>query len=159
MQQSLEQKREKTLGHFFAVIISLSENLKKSSCNSAIFQDFWKFNAKMGEFLCPHLETWLVHWVQNLRRRKTESYLKRKKKKSCSMHLGKRSRKMERHGNTRLRTPLKSTVLKNCPPENVPFDFKNYDTLEYLITAQHLSNLHNGKLPFIWLAKEDKLIL
>ena len=67
-------------GHFFAVIISLSENLKKSSCNSAIFQDFWKFNAKMGEFLCPHLETWLVHWVQNLRRRKTESYLKRKKK-------------------------------------------------------------------------------
>ena len=75
------------------------------------------------------------------------------------MHLGKRSRKMERHGNTRLRTPLKSTVLKNCPPKNVSFDFKHHDTLEYLITAQHLSNLHNGKLPFIWLAKEDKLIL
>ena len=28
------------------------------------------------------------------------------------MHLGKRSRKMERHGNTRLRTPLKGTLFE-----------------------------------------------
>ena len=32
-------------------------------------------------------------------------------------------------------------------------------TLEYLITVQHLLNLHNGKLHFIWLAKKDNLML
>ena len=37
----------------------------------------------------------------------------------------------------------------------VPF----FDTLEYLITVQHLLNVHNGKLVFIWLAKKDNLML
>ena len=32
-------------------------------------------------------------------------------------------------------------------------------TLEYLITVQHLLNVHNGKLSFIWLAKKDNLML
>ena len=32
-------------------------------------------------------------------------------------------------------------------------------TLEYLITVQHLLNVHNGKLDFIWLAKKDNLML
>ena len=32
-------------------------------------------------------------------------------------------------------------------------------TLEYLIIVQHLLNVHNGKLDFIWLAKEDNLML
>ena len=32
-------------------------------------------------------------------------------------------------------------------------------TLECLITVQHLLNVHNGKLDFIWLAKKDDLIL
>ena len=32
-------------------------------------------------------------------------------------------------------------------------------TLEYLITLQHLLNVHNGKLDFIWLAKKDNLML
>jgi len=31
--------------------------------------------------------------------------------------------------------------------------------LEYLITVQHLLNVHNGKLDFIWLAKKDNLML
>ena len=33
-----------------------------------------------------------------------------------------------------------------------------FNTLEYLITVQHLSNVHNGKLHFMWLAKKDNLI-
>ena len=32
-------------------------------------------------------------------------------------------------------------------------------TLEYLISIQHLLNVHNGKLRIIWLAKEDSLML
>ena len=32
-------------------------------------------------------------------------------------------------------------------------------TLEYLITVQHLLNVHYGKLDFIWLAKKDNLML
>ena len=32
------------------------------------------------------------------------------------------------------------------------------NTLEYLITLQHLLNVHNGKLDFIWLAKKDNLM-
>ena len=32
-------------------------------------------------------------------------------------------------------------------------------TLEYLITVQHLLNVHNGKLDFIWLPKKDNLML
>ena len=33
------------------------------------------------------------------------------------------------------------------------------DTLEYLITVQHLLNVHNEKLDFISLAKKDNLML
>ena len=36
---------------------------------------------------------------------------------------------------------------------------KNKRNLEYLITVQHLLNVHNGKLDFIWLVKKDKLML
>ena len=32
-------------------------------------------------------------------------------------------------------------------------------TLKYLITVQHLLNVHNGKLYFIWLTKKDNLML
>ena len=32
-------------------------------------------------------------------------------------------------------------------------------TLEYLITVQHLLNVYNGKLNFIWLANKDNLML
>ena len=32
-------------------------------------------------------------------------------------------------------------------------------TLEYLITVQHLLNVHNGKLDLIWLTKWDNLML
>ena len=32
-------------------------------------------------------------------------------------------------------------------------------TLEYLITVQHLLNVHYGKLDFIWLAKMEKSML
>ena len=32
-------------------------------------------------------------------------------------------------------------------------------TLKYQITVQHLSNVHNGKMYFIWLAKKDNLML
>ena len=32
-------------------------------------------------------------------------------------------------------------------------------TLEYLITVQHLLNVHNVKLDFMWLAKKDNLML
>ena len=34
-----------------------------------------------------------------------------------------------------------------------------YHTLEYLITVQHLINVHNGKLDFTWHAKEVNLLL
>ena len=38
-------------------------------------------------------------------------------------------------------------------------DIPSYsNTLDYLITVQHLSNVLNGKLNFIWLAKKDNLM-
>ena len=36
---------------------------------------------------------------------------------------------------------------------------QSLNTLEYLITVQHLSNVQNGKLDFLWLAKKDNLML
>ena len=32
-------------------------------------------------------------------------------------------------------------------------------TLEYLIAVEHLMNVHNGNLCFVWLAKKDNLML
>ena len=49
-------------------------------------------------------------------------------------------------------------------PHRVPAPFQTIlltylEILEYLITVQHLLNVHNGTPDFIWLPKKDNLML
>ena len=37
----------------------------------------------------------------------------------------------------------------------IPKEKKGIVTIEYPITVQHILNVHNGKLDFIWLEKKD----
>ena len=50
------------------------------------------------------------------------------------------------------------TSLPVTFPTRTSFVRSSY-TLEYLITVQHLLNVHNGKLDFKWLAKKENLML
>lgn len=132
MQQSLEHTREKNWDTFFAVIISLSENLKKAANAAAatlpFFRIFESLMPKWESFCVLTLKHGLCTGCRIWEGEKLKVTSKERKKSccppSCSMHLGKRSRKMERHGNTRLRTPLKGTLFEKLSPKMSHFFIK-----------------------------------
>ena len=62
----------------------------------------------------------------------------------------------------RLEDTMGDITDKNCKGRStiISFSYKVcHTTLEYLITVQHLLNVHNGKLDFTWLAKKDNFML